>query len=71
MFHKDVVEVDRDVAYVPMVVHVFCKLLFLMFHIFFQTYVASVFIWMLHIFSYILQVFYLDVAYDLQWFLML
>jgi hypothetical protein len=39
-----------DVAYVTMVVHICCKRLFLMFHLFFQTYVASVFIWMLHMF---------------------
>ena len=50
MFHMDIAKVNRDVAYVAMVVHVCCKLLFPMFHIFFQTYVASVFIWMLHMF---------------------
>jgi hypothetical protein len=51
----DVVKVDRDVAYVPMFVHVCCKLLFPMFHLIyrrkcvyfeccicFRTYVASV-----------------------------
>ena len=38
------------VAYVAMVVHVCCKLLFLMFHLFFQRYVASVFIWILNMF---------------------
>jgi hypothetical protein len=43
-------KVDWDVAYVAMVVHVCCKLLFSMLHLFFQTYVASVFIWMLHMF---------------------
>jgi hypothetical protein len=50
MFHMDVAIVDWDVAYVAMVVHVCCKLLFPMFHLFFLTYVASVFIWILHIF---------------------
>ena len=50
MFNADVTKVDRDVAYVAMVVHVCCKSLFQMFHRFFQTYVASVFIWMLHMF---------------------
>jgi hypothetical protein len=49
LFHMDIEKVDQNVAYVTMVVHVCCKLLFLMFHLFFQTYVASVFIWMLHI----------------------
>jgi hypothetical protein len=53
MFHTDVAKVDRDVADAAMVVHVCCKLLFSMFHLFFLTYVASVFIWMLHIFSHI------------------
>ena len=47
VFHVDVAKVDRDVA---MVVYVYCKLLFPMFHLFFQTYIASVFIWMLHMF---------------------
>jgi hypothetical protein len=41
VFHVDVAKVDWDVA---MVVHVCCKILFLMFQLFFQTYVASVFI---------------------------
>jgi hypothetical protein len=43
-FCMDVVKVDRDVAYVAMVVHICCKRLFPMFHLFFQIYVASVFI---------------------------
>ena len=50
IFHTKVTKVDRDVAYVAMVVHICCKLLFPMFHLFFQTYVASVFIWTLHMF---------------------
>jgi hypothetical protein len=40
----DVAKIDRDVAYVVMIVHVCCKRQFLMFHLLFQTYVASVFI---------------------------
>jgi hypothetical protein len=36
LFNVDVVKVDRDVAYVTMVVHVYCKGLFLMFHLFFD-----------------------------------
>jgi hypothetical protein len=51
VFHVDVAKVDWDVAYVAMVVHVCCKLLFPMFHLFFQTCVASVFIWTLHMFQ--------------------
>jgi hypothetical protein len=55
VFHVDVAKVDRDVA---MVVHVCCKRLLQMLHLFFQTYVASVFVWMLHIcFKRMLQVF--------------
>jgi hypothetical protein len=55
-FHTDVAKVDRDVAYVAIVIQVCCKHLSPMFHLFFQMYVASMFISML-------QVFYLDVAY--------
>jgi hypothetical protein len=44
----DVAEVDRDVAYVAMVVHVCCTLLFPMFHPFFYICCKSA---------------YLDVAY--------
>jgi hypothetical protein len=42
LFYADVVKIDRDVAYVAMVVHVCCKCLSLMFHLFLYTYVASV-----------------------------
>jgi hypothetical protein len=53
MFHADVAIVDRDVAYVATIEHVCCKCLFLMF----QTYVVSVFIWILHMFhSYVTSV---------------
>jgi hypothetical protein len=44
VFQMDVAKVDWDVAYVAMVVQVCYKGLFLMFHLCFQTYVASVFI---------------------------
>ena len=50
MFRMNVAKVDRDVAYVPMVVHVCCKHLFPDVSSPFQTHVASVFIWMLHMF---------------------
>jgi hypothetical protein len=61
MFHKDVVKVDRNV------VMVCCKLLFLMFHMFF----SSVFIWILQVClfgccicsTHMSQLFYLDVAF--------
>jgi len=44
VLHLDVSKVDRDVAHDAMVVRVCCKRLFQMFRLFFQTYVASVFI---------------------------
>ena len=50
MFRMDIAKVDRDVVYGSIVVHLRWKGLFPMFHLFFQTYVASVFIWMLLIF---------------------
>jgi hypothetical protein len=40
----DVAKVDRGVAYVAMVIHLCCKYLFPMFHLFFHMYIASVFI---------------------------
>ena len=42
-FHADVAKVDRDVIYVAMVVHVCCKRLSLMFHLFFCTRMLQVF----------------------------
>jgi hypothetical protein len=36
VFHIDVTKVDQDVAHVAMIVHVCCKLLFLMFIYFFR-----------------------------------
>jgi hypothetical protein len=50
VFHVDVAKVDRNIAYIAIVVHVCCKLMLPIFYLFFHTYVASVFIWMLHIF---------------------
>jgi hypothetical protein len=47
VFKMNVAKVDRDVAYVAMVAHVCRKRMFLMFHLCFWTYAASVFIWML------------------------
>jgi hypothetical protein len=57
VFQMNVAKIDRDVAYVAMVVHVCCKRLFLMFHLCFRTYVASVFIWMLYMFYIYASVF--------------
>jgi hypothetical protein len=44
VFYTDVAKVDQDVAYVAMIVHVYYKFLCSMFHLFFSTYIASVFI---------------------------
>ena len=50
MFNMDVKQVDRDVAYVAMSIHIRSKHLFQMFHLFVSTYVASMSIWILHMF---------------------
>jgi hypothetical protein len=44
VFYMDIAKVDRNVAFIAMVVHLCYNLLFLMFHQFFYTRVASVFI---------------------------
>jgi hypothetical protein len=63
VFQMDIAKVDRDVAYVAMVVHVCCKSLFLMFHLCFgrvlQVSLSGCYI----CFTLMLQVFYLDVTY--------
>jgi hypothetical protein len=62
--HMDVTKIDRDVVYIIKVAHIYCKLLLPMFHLFLQTYVVSVFIWMLRMFHiFVCKCFYLDVAY--------
>jgi hypothetical protein len=68
VFPIDVAKVDWDVAYVAMVVHICCKRLFPMFYLFFQTYVARMFIWMLHMFyTYVASVLF-ECCVCLQWF---
>jgi hypothetical protein len=62
VFYTDVVKVDSDIAHAAIVVHVCCKLLISMLHLFFSTYVASVFIRMFRI-THMMEMFYLDVAY--------
>ena len=76
VLHLDVLKVNQDVAYIAMV-HICCKCLLPMFNLYFRMYVASVFIWILHMFhtyvasilsiyciyfAHMLQVFYQDVA---------
>ena len=58
LFHEDVAEVDRYIAYVAIVVHICCKLLFLMFHLFFSRRMLQVCLfWMLHMFhTYVVSV---------------
>jgi len=51
VFHMDITKVDQGVTYVAMVVHICCKHLSV-FRLFFQTYLASVFIWILHMFQH-------------------
>jgi hypothetical protein len=50
VFHVDIAKVDQEVAYVAISVHIRCKLLFLMFQLFFQTHVAKCVYWILHMF---------------------
>jgi hypothetical protein len=63
----DIAKIDRDIAYIAMVVHVCCKLLFSMFHLFFSEVCCKCVLDVAYVFIHILQVFYLDVAYVLQW----
>jgi hypothetical protein len=62
----DIAKVDRDIAYVAMIVHIYCKLMFSMLYFFPDVCCKCVYLDVAYVF--ILQVFYLDVAYVLQWF---
>jgi hypothetical protein len=64
----DVAKVDRDVAYVAMVVHLCCKRLFPMYRLFFRRMLQMRLSECWICFTHMLQMFYLDVAYVLQWF---
>jgi hypothetical protein len=68
LFHVDVAEVDRDVAYIEMVVHVCCKLLSPMFHLCFRMHFAIVFIWMLRMFHTYIACILFRCCVWLQWF---
>jgi hypothetical protein len=64
VFHTDVAKVDRDVAYVVMVVLVCCKSVSPMFHLFFSDiYCKNAYLDVAYIFTHMLKVFYLDVVY--------
>jgi hypothetical protein len=71
VFHVDVTNVDRDIIYFGMVVHVYCKLLFPIFNLFSRC-MLEVFTWMLHMFhtyvAYILSE--CCIYFFLQWFQM-
>jgi hypothetical protein len=66
-FYMDVVKVDRVVAYVAMVVHLCCKRLFSMYHLFFRHILQVCLSECCIYFTHMLQMIYLDVAYVLQW----
>jgi hypothetical protein len=63
VFHVDVAKVDRDAAYVAMVVHICCKQLFQMFHLFFRRMLQMCLFGCCICFTHMLEVFYLAVAY--------
>ena len=64
VFRIDVAKIDRDVAYVAMVVHIRCKRLSPMFHLCFWTYCCKCFYMdVAYIFTHMLQVFYPYIAY--------
>jgi hypothetical protein len=60
VFHTDVAKVDQDISYVVMFVHLYCKLLFSMFH---RRMLQCGYLDVAYVFTHMLQVFYLDVAY--------
>jgi hypothetical protein len=65
LFRMNVAKIDRDIAYVTMVVHICCKRLFPMFHLFFRRILQVCLSWcyICFTYTYMLQVFYPDVAY--------
>jgi hypothetical protein len=68
VFHMDIAKVDQDVAYVAMVIHICCKLMFSMFYLFFRRMLQVCLFGCYICFTHMLQVFYLDLTYVLQWF---
>jgi hypothetical protein len=64
----DVTNVDQDVSYVAMVVHV-CKRLFTMFHLCFSDVCCEcVYLDVAYVFTHMLQMFYLNVVHVCDWF---
>jgi hypothetical protein len=66
VFHIDVAKVDRDVAHISMAIHICCKRMFQIFHLFFKCMFTSVLSGCFICFTHMLQVFYLDDIYVLQ-----
>jgi hypothetical protein len=61
VFRRDVAKVDSDVAHIVMVVHLCCKLLFSMFHLFFSNICCKcIYLDVAYVFKRMMQVFYLD-----------
>jgi hypothetical protein len=67
VFYMDIAKVDRDVAYVAMVVHVCCKFMFSMFHLFFRR-MLQVCLSRCYVFRHMMQVFLSGCCVYLQWF---
>ena len=67
VFQMDVVKIDWAVAYVAIVVHACFKLLFSILHLFFDVCCKCGYLDVAYVFTHMLQVFYPDVAYVLQW----
>ena len=69
LFHVDVVKIDRDISYVALVVYVCYKLFCSQYLICFCRRMLQVRLSICCIrFTHMLQVFYLNAAYILQWF---
>jgi hypothetical protein len=68
-FHMDATKVDRNISYVAMAVYICCKRMFQMFYLFFKRILKVCLSVCCICFTNILQVFYLDVAYDFVWIL--
>jgi hypothetical protein len=69
VFYMDVAKVYQDIAYVAVTIHVYCKRMLQMFYLFFRRMLQACLSGCCICFTYILQMFYLHVAYVLQWLL--
>jgi hypothetical protein len=62
VFYTDVAKVDWDVTHVVKVVNVCCKLLFSMFHLFFDVFCKCICLDVAYVSAHMMQVFYLDIT---------